>query len=77
MKDIIISRKHIVRELWVFLGCLAAMEALNVYAIIDYDGRWSEVVMSLGFVFTAALVVYAVLAVLRLIVFGTVRIIKK
>ena len=77
MKDRVISSKHIRRELWIFLGCIVAMELVNVYAIVDYGGKWSELVMSLGFVVAAAVVAYAVVAVVRLIVYGIVKLIKK
>lgn len=77
MKDIVISSKHIRRELWIFLGCIVAMELVNVYAIADYGGKWSELVMSLGFVVAAAVVTYIVVAVVRLIVYGIVKLIKK
>lgn len=77
MKDIVISKRHIKRELWVFLGCVAAMELVNVYAIVDYGGKWSELVMSLGFVAVAAVVTYLLLAVLRLIVYGIKIMINK
>lgn len=77
MKDIVISSRHIRRELWIFLGCIVAMELVNVYAIADYGGKWSELVMSLGFVVAAAVVAYAVVAVVRLIVYGIVKLIKK
>lgn len=77
MKDIVISSKHIRRELWIFLGCIVAMELVNVYAIVDYGGKWSELVMSLGFVVAAAVVAYAVVAVVRLIIYGIVKLIKK
>lgn len=53
------------------------MELVNVYAIVDYGGKWSEMIMSLGFVVAAAVVTYFVVAVLRLIVYGITRMIKK
>lgn len=77
MKDIVISSRHIRRELWIFLGCIVAMELVNVYAIVDYGGKWSELVMSLGFVVAAAVVAYIVVAVVRLIIYGIVKLIKK
>ena len=77
MKDIVISKRRIKTEMFVFLACVLAMELLNVYAIIKYDGSWSEAFFSLGFVVVAALVLYTLLAVLRLIVYGLVRLIKK
>ena len=68
MKDIIIKGKHIRRELWIFAVCLTAMEIANIYAIIVYDGRWVEVLKSLGFVFIAALVMYLMTGIIRIIV---------
>ena len=77
MKDIVISSRHIKRELWIFLACVVVMELVNVYAIVDYGGKWSELVMSLGFVVAAAVVAYIVVAVVRLIIYGIVKLIKK
>lgn len=77
MKDIVISSRHVRRELWVFLGCVVAMELVNVYAIVDYGGKWSELLMSLGFVLVAAVVAYLLLALVRLIVYGLKRLIGK
>ena len=54
-----------------------AMELVNVYAIVDYGGKWIEMIMSLGFVVAAAVVTYSVVAILRLIVYGITRMIKK
>lgn len=77
MKDIVISSRHIKRELWIFLACVVAMELVNVYAIVDYGGKWSELVMSLGFVVVSAVVAYLLLALVRLIVYGLIKIFKK
>ena len=38
MKDIVISERHIRREALIFAACLVAMECVNVYSIIRYDG---------------------------------------
>ena len=68
MKDITITRKRIKTELYVFLGCVVAMELVNAYAIADKNGQWSELFMSLGYVCVAAAVTYVVLAVIRLVI---------
>ncbi len=68
MKDIVITKRRIKVELYIFLACVAAMELLNVYAIVVEDGKWSELFMSLGYVCVAAAVVYVTLAVVRLAV---------
>lgn len=77
MKDIVISKRRIKTEILVFAACVLAMELLNVYAIIKYDGNWSEAFLSLGFVVVAAIVLYAVLSLIRLMVYGVIRLIKK
>ena len=77
MKDIVISKRRIKTEMLLFLACVLAMELLNVYAIVKYDGSWSETFFSLGFVVVTALVLYTVLSVLRLIIYGIIRLIKK
>ena len=77
MKDIVIREKHIKRELWIFVACIAVMEGLNIYAIIKYHGMWKEAIMSLGFVVAAAVVTYLVVGLVRLIVAGIIKLIKK
>lgn len=77
MKDIVIREKHIKRELWIFVACIAVMEVLNIYSIIKYHGMWKEAVMSLGFVVAAAVVTYLVVGLVRLIVAGIIKLFKK
>ena len=77
MKDIVISRRRIKTEILVFVACVLAMELLNIYAIIKYDGIWSEAFFSLGFVVVTAIILYAVLSVLRLVAYGVIRSLKK
>ena len=77
MKDIVIKEKHIKRELWIFVACIAVMEGLNIYSIIKYHGMWKEAIMSLGFVVAAAVVTYLVVGLVRLIVAGIIKLIKK
>lgn len=77
MKDIVISERRIKRELWVFLACVVAMEMVNIYAVFEYGGKWTEIFTSLGFVVTSALCLYAVIAVVRLIISGISGLIKK
>ncbi len=77
MKDIVISEKHIKRELWIFVACIAVMEGLNIYSIIKYHGMWKEAIMSLGFVVAAAVVTYLIVGLIRLIAAGIIKLIKK
>ena len=77
MKDILITKHRIKTELYVLLGCIVAMELLNAYAIVQKGGEWSELFFSLGYVCAAAVVLYVVLAVVRLLVGGVGRWLRK
>lgn len=69
MKDITITKQRQKTELKVFAICLAIAFALNIYAIIVYDGKWSEIFWSLGFVVATAVTLYVLSAALRLCIY--------
>lgn len=77
MKDIIITRKRQKTELLVLFACFVIACLANLYAILTYDGKLSELFTSLGYVlvFTAAL--YVAFSVLRLIVAAIRMLIRK
>ena len=77
MKDIIITRKRQKTELLVLLACFVIACLANLYAILTYGGKLSELFTSLGYVlvFTAAL--YVAFSVLRLIVAAIRMLIRK
>lgn len=70
MRDIVIKIHQIRRELLLLGLCIVVAEVLNIYAIAHYDGRWTEVFLSLGYVFVAGLVLYVILAFCRLLFAG-------
>lgn len=69
MKEIKISVKRQKKELMVFLVCLLIAFCLNIYAIIAYDGKWSELFWSLGFVCAAAVILYVVCSLFGIAVY--------
>ena len=77
MKDIVITQKHIVRELYIILGCFVSACLVNVGAIIAYDRPWSELWSQIGFVLFIAAGVYALAAVVRILVFLICKLIKR
>ena len=77
MKDIVIKERYIRRELWILLLCFAAMEIVNIYAVISYGAPWTEAFTSLGFVVVAAVAAYMVLGVIRFLISVTIRLINK
>ncbi len=67
MKDIIITKKRQKIELITLSVCFIIAFALNIYAIIEYNGKWNELFWSLGFVITATFIIYIMWTVLRII----------
>ena len=65
------------RELFILLGCFVAAFFVNVGAIIAYDRPWIELISQIGFVFFITGGIYVLLAVLRLLVWGIIKIFKK
>lgn len=72
MKDIkmhiSVRRQH--RELLTFAVCFAVAFLLNVYAIAAYDAPWSELLTSIFYVITMAVVLYAAWSCVRLVVWA-------
>lgn len=77
MKDIIITRQRQRTEVLTLLVCFVVAFGLNVYAIVAYGGQWKELFWSLGFVALATAILYVAWTLLRLVVYGCKRIIKK
>lgn len=77
MKDIIITQKDIVRELYIFLVCFILACLVNVGAIIAYDRPWSELWSQIGFVVFIAAGIYVFLAVVRILICLFRKLIKK
>ncbi len=76
MKDIIIPGRRIARELWVLAGCFAAAVCVNVYAILRFHTAWKELITTLHITLAVAAVFYAVLALVRALVFGLMRVFR-
>ena len=72
MKDIIITRKRQLRELLILFLCFIIACLLNLYAILTYGGKVSELFTSLGYVLVFTLALYAALAACR-VMFAILR----
>ncbi len=77
MKDTIITVRRKKIEIWTFVACFVIANAINIYAINKFDTPWSELFWSLGFVVVAAIVIYVVWSLLRLIFCGIFRLFRK
>ena len=77
MKEIVITQKDLIRELYIILGCFVLACLVNVGAIIAYDRPWSELWSQIGFVLFIAAGVYALAAVVRILVFLICKLIKR
>lgn len=59
---------HPRREFIIWLILFILSNLLNVYGIIHYKTRWIELITELGYVFVLSLLMYFLLALIRLIV---------
>ena len=66
MKDIIITAQAKKRELWILLACFVVANITNWVAIIRFSAPWYEVFTQIGYVVVTSLVIYALIAILRI-----------
>lgn len=66
MKDTIITAQTKKRELWILLACFVVANITNWVAIIRFSAPWYEVFTQIGYVVVTSLVIYALIAVLRI-----------
>jgi len=70
MKDFTITSRRQKIEIVTFIICFIIAFGLNVYAIITYEGKWSELYSTIFYVLTFAVFIYVVWTIIRLIFFG-------
>ena len=66
MKDTIITAQAKKRELWILLACFVVANITNWVAIIRFSAPWYEVFTQIDYVVVTSLVIYALIAVLRI-----------
>ena len=66
MKDTVITARAKKRELWILLACFVVANITNWVAIIRFSAPWYEVFTQIGYVIVTTLVIYALIAVLRI-----------
>lgn len=71
--DIKISRHTQRREIVTFVVCFVIAFALNVYSIIAYKAPWTELITSIFYVITAAILIYVVWTCLRILYYAIFR----
>lgn len=74
MKDIIITAKRIKTEIITFLVCFIVANFLNLYAIINYDTAYFELLTQIGYVLLFTIALYVFSSLLRIIFYFVRRI---
>ncbi len=77
MKDLVITGRQVRRELWILLGCFVAGCLVNVYAIVHYGRPASELYSQIGYVLVLTVVLYVLLALVRLLLAGLLALVRK
>ena len=65
MKDTIITAQSKRRELLIFLVCFVVANITNWVAIIRFSAPWYEVFTQIGYVLVTTVVIYALVALVR------------
>ena len=66
MKDTVITARAKKRELWILLACFVVANITNWVAIVRFSAPWYEVFTQIGYIVVTTLVIYALIAVLRI-----------
>ena len=77
MKDIIIKGNRIVKELKYLLICYIIANLVNVYAIVNYNTEWMELLTWQRFIIFIAVIFYAFTVIIRLIAVALRQLLKK
>lgn len=77
MKDIIIKRKWIKRELILIISLYIIANLANIISILVYQTSWNEIFTSQSFVLYITEWIYIFSIIIRLIYFGFRFLIKK
>jgi hypothetical protein len=77
MKDLVISKGRIKKELIIWAGCMCIAFLTNVYAIIKYEAGWGELFSQLNVVIILSIPFYVLGIVIRMIHVAYKRIIKR
>ncbi len=67
MKDIIIKGERIKKELKTLLYCFIFVMLLNIFSIIFYHTKWTEILTTLHYIIILTLVVYFITGIFRIL----------
>ena len=76
MKDIVITKRHIRREVVVWIICLILITIWNIIAIIEFDTQWIELISLWYVVIPLSILLYIILIPFRWIGCLVIRKIK-
>ena len=68
MKDIIITKNQIKRELIIWLCSLGSAFIINLYAILKYDTPWIELLTQIHVVFLLSILIFIAIGVVRIVI---------
>lgn len=77
MKDIVIPMRSVVREIEIYAACVVVALAINAWTIVHFKTRWRELFTTFHITLAVALIFFAALAVIRLIVCGCQRVFRR
>lgn len=76
MKDFVVTARRQKTEICSLVVCFIIAFLLNVYAIIAYDGKWSELYSTIFYLLIFTVALYVAWTVIRLVIFGIIALYK-
>ena len=76
MKDIVITQTRIKKEFLILIGCFIVAFITNVVSIVVYRTSWVEIFTQIGYVIVIALVLYFLLLLIRILLYGIKNFLK-
>jgi len=71
------NNRRIKKELVIFAFTLLGTLVVNIYSVLKNDGDWNALAGKLLVIFFIAIAVYLLVLLIRLIILGIARVIKK
>ena len=77
MKDLIITSRRLKREIYILSTCFIIAFLINIFSIIAFKTPWYEIFTQIGYVLVITLILYLLVAIVRVIAFLIKKMINK
>lgn len=73
MKEIVITSGRLRKEIIIFCLCMVMAIVLNIYSILEYQTKWSELWTQFFWTLSIAVFIYVLSIIFRIFIYGIKR----